>query len=306
MTVTLRQLEAFLLVYKLRSITKAAAEMGVTQSAISLLIRQLETDVRVLLFDRTTRALSPTAAAIDAFPVVQRIVGDSLGLTQHLRDLAQTKKGRVVLAVSAGAASALMPKILSKFRRTFPNIEIDLYDVAVDQLVGRILSAEVEFGIGSVEEGNSEIAIEPLLRGQLSAIGLRDRSFERKRQMGWSELSNFSTIAMRRGTRIREQIDRTLAQAGKVLSPTYEVSLINTALSMTAQGLALSILPVHVLPGGQFPSLVAVPLVNPAIHRQLSLVTRAGISLSPAAQKFVTIAKEQLGPQMPTRVAKNH
>ena len=69
---TMRQLEALVLVYRLGSITKAAAELRVTQSAISLLIRQMEDNFQLKLFDRTTRALHPTPACKDAIPVAER------------------------------------------------------------------------------------------------------------------------------------------------------------------------------------------------------------------------------------------
>ena len=60
MNPTMRQLEALVMVYRLGSLTKAAAELRVTQSAISLLIRQIEENFQLKLFDRTTRALHPT------------------------------------------------------------------------------------------------------------------------------------------------------------------------------------------------------------------------------------------------------
>lgn len=67
MNVTLRQLRAFTGVYRTRSITRAARELGITQSAASLLIQQLETQLGVKLFDRSTRSVQPTLAANEAF-----------------------------------------------------------------------------------------------------------------------------------------------------------------------------------------------------------------------------------------------
>jgi DNA-binding transcriptional LysR family regulator len=102
------------------------------------------------------------------------------------------------------------------------------------------------------------------------------------------------TIAMRRETRIRMQIDQALGVQGKHLNPTYEVTLINTALAMTAQGLGLAILPATMLPADQFPTLIARPLVRPAITRPVSLLQRQGRTLSPAAQAFVATARTVL------------
>ncbi|WP_315784192.1 LysR family transcriptional regulator [Bradyrhizobium sp. SZCCHNPS1003] len=88
----MRQLEALVLVYRLGSITKAASDLRVTQSAISLLIRQIEDNFQLKLFDRTTRALHPTAACRDVIPAAERIFSGARGLSQHMRDLAVPRR----------------------------------------------------------------------------------------------------------------------------------------------------------------------------------------------------------------------
>src|SRR5438477_12210959 len=135
MTPSMRQLEALVLVYRLGSLTKAAAELRVTQSAMSLLIRQIEINFQIKLFDRTTRALHPTAACKDAVPIAERILAGARGLAQHMRDLVELKSGRVTVAVSAGVASALLPRVLAKYRASYQEVEIELFDVPPDDLL---------------------------------------------------------------------------------------------------------------------------------------------------------------------------
>ena len=294
MNVTLRQLRAFTGVYRTRSITRAARELGITQSAASLLIQQLEAQLGVKLFDRSTRSVQPTLAADEAFHAAERMLSDALGLSRRMRDLAQARAGRVAFLASAGAASALLPPVLAKFRAGHPDIEIDMRDVAADDLVPRLIATDAEFAIGSVEGEFAEMTIETLTRGRLSAIGRRTADFAARRALTWDELAQLPTIAMRRETRIRMQIDQALGAQGKHLIPTYEVTLINTALAMTAQGLGLAILPATMLPADQFPTLIARPLIRPAITRPVSLLQRQGRTLSPAAQAFVTTARTVL------------
>lgn len=292
MTPTLRQLEALVLVYRLGSLTKAAAELRVTQSAISLLIRQIEENFQLKLFDRTTRALHPTPACREAIPAAERILADARGLSRHMRDLVEVKAGRITIAVSAGVASALLPRVLAKFRASHPDVTIDLFDTAPDELLTFVLAGKAEFGIGSFEDdGTPEARIETLMHSSLSAIGIRDGRFERRRRLTWDDISETPLIAMRRGTRIRGQIDGALAGTGRELKPALEVSLIATALALTAEGMGISILPAHMLPASQFPSLAAVLLSQPTIDRHVSLVSRAGFTPSPAAQQFVATAR---------------
>lgn len=294
MNVTLRQLRAFVSIYRARSITRAAIELGITQSATSLLIQQLEAQLGVKLFDRTTRAVQPTAAADEALEVAERMLNDAHGLSRRMRDLSEARAGRVALLASAGTASALMPRVLAKFRAVHPDIEIDMRDVAADDLVPRMTLGDAEFAIGSVEGEIADMTIEALTSGRLSAIGPRTAEFEARRSLTWDELAQRPTIAMRRDTRIRMQIDQALDREGKRFVPAYEVSLINTALAMTAQGLGLAILPATMLPSDQFPTLIARPLTRPAITRHVSLLRRKGRTLSPAAEAFVRIAREVL------------
>ncbi|CCE07113.1 putative LysR-family transcriptional regulator [Bradyrhizobium sp. STM 3843] len=295
MSPSLRQLEALVLVYRLGSITKAAAELRVTQSAISLLIRQIEENFQLKLFERTTRALHPTAACREAIPAAERILAGAQGLSRRMRDLAEIKAGRIAIAVSAGVASALLPRVFANFRSRHPEVSIDLFDVAPDELLGFVMAGRAEFGLGSVEEeGATEARIEALMQSPLSAIGIRDGSFEKRRRLTWDAIMSSDLIAMRRGTRIRSQIDDALAQTGRELKPALEVSLITTALALTAEGVGISILPGHMLPKAQFPTLVAVPLSQPTIHRHVSLLSRADFGLSPAAQRFVEITRRML------------
>jgi DNA-binding transcriptional LysR family regulator len=291
----MRQLEALVLVYRLGSITKAAAELRVTQSAISLLIRQIEENFQLKLFDRTTRALHPTAACREAIPAAERILSSARGLSQHMRDLVEVRTGRIAVAVSAGVASALIPRILVRYRSRYPEVKIDLFDIAPDELLPFVTASHAEFGIGSFEnDGTSEARIETLMQSPLSAIGIKDGRFEKRRRLTWDDLAACDLIAMRRGTRIRTQIDEALAQTGQALKPALEVSLITTALALTAEGAGISILPAHMLPKAQFPTLAAVPLSQPTVNRHISLLSRADFALSPAAERFAEIARRVL------------
>jgi DNA-binding transcriptional LysR family regulator len=295
MNPSIRQLEVFVHVYRAGNLTRAAAQLGLTQSAVSLQLQQLEELFGLRLFDRTTRALYPTSAATQALSAAEKILSDASGLTGHMRNLTNANVGTVAFAVTAGFASTFMPPILAKFRKANPAIEIVLYDVPAHLLVNRLLTTDAEFALGSVHGEIPDVTIEQILKGRLSAIGIDKGAFAARKQIAWDDLAEFSTIAMRRETRIRVNIDTALGRIGQSFVPTFEVSLYNTALSMTAAGLGLSILPDYILSRQQFPTLAAKPLVRPALDRQVSLIRPMGRSLSPAAARFVALVRTEFG-----------
>ena len=196
---TMRQLEALVLVYRHGSLTKAAAELRVTQSAVSLLIRQIEENFQLRLFDRTTRALHPTLACKDAVPVAERILAGATGLARHMRDLLEVKAGRITVAVSAGVASALLPRVLARYQADYPDVRVELFDVAPDDLLPFVSAGDAELGIGSVEDADTlDVKIETITHSSLSAIAIKDGHFEKASRLTWDSLEKCDLIAMRR------------------------------------------------------------------------------------------------------------
>jgi DNA-binding transcriptional LysR family regulator len=290
MTPSLRQIQAFLLVYRHRSISAAAVEMGVTQSAVSLALKELEVAFGVRLFDRTTRAITPTSATEYALPIVQRIVADIRSLEHSMGQLAEAKSGRIVFAASPAIASALMPNVVAKFRREAPLIQVEMQDVSPERLLEGVLAAEFEFGIGNVEHAHPDLMAKVLMKGQVVAAVHKRQPLATRKEVSWRELASLPVIAMRKGTDMRAQMDKTLAKYKTSLLPVHDVSLFSTSLAFTSEDLGVSILPIHLI-SSQGSSLVTLPLVNPTIYREVTFIHRSNISPSPAVALFLTIMK---------------
>ena len=99
---TLRQLRAFLAVYKLRKLSAAAGQLFVTQSAISVLIRQLEQGLQTRLFDRTTRSLQPTENDRIFLDGARRILDAINAAESAVIDVTQNPRGTIFIAAPLG------------------------------------------------------------------------------------------------------------------------------------------------------------------------------------------------------------
>src|SRR3954447_8048173 len=148
-TPSVRQLRAFRAVYQLRKLSAAAEQLSVTQSAISVLIRQLEEGLGTRLFDRTTRSLRPTAAATEALATVERILRDLDSLGAGLRDLGTLRRGRVSLAITPTLGEIRFPPVVQRLSREYPGIQVVVSDCSPDQFVGRIVPEHVALGDGT-------------------------------------------------------------------------------------------------------------------------------------------------------------
>ena len=143
----LGDLASFAIVAQERSFTRAAAQLGVSQSALSHSMRSLEKRLGVQLLARTTRSVSPTAAGRalldDLAPALERI-RQSLAEAQRLRE---TPSGRIRLVISGSAARLVLLPKLARFALAYPDIvlEVTSSNDPVDLVAGRY-DAGVQIG----------------------------------------------------------------------------------------------------------------------------------------------------------------
>jgi len=291
---TIRQLRAFLAVYQLRQLSAAAQRLFVTQSAVSMLIRQLEEGLGTRLFDRTTRSLKPTAAAEEMLATVERVLRDVDSLSADFRELATLERGRVTLAITPTLAAMLLPDALRIFSQQHPKVRVLVNDCAPDQFISRILGEHVDFGIGTPERPGAEVETERLMRDHLALVCRSDHPLAKARVVRWTDLGRHPVITVRPGYGVRPLIDGTAAEAGVALDVVNEVSFLSTALWMTACGMGASIMPSAFARAAGDPSLVIKMLSAPRVSRDISVVTKRGHSLSAAARTFIDVLKQSL------------
>jgi DNA-binding transcriptional LysR family regulator len=292
---TIKQLRAFVAVHQVRKLSAAAELLFVTQSAVSMLIRQLEDGLGARLFDRTTRSLQPTAAAAEMLATAERILRDVDSLGTGFRELAALQRGRVCLAITPTLASFLMPAAIRRFVQANPQVRVVVDDCAPDQFVSRIVGEHVDFGIGTPERAGADVEVTRLLRDHLALVCPRDHPLaSTRRALRWADLACVPVITVRPGYGIRAMIDSAAAGAGVALEVVNEVSFLSTALWMTASGMGASIMPSAFARAVGDPSLVMRPITMPRVSRDISVVTKRGRSLSAASRGFIEVLRNEL------------
>ncbi len=298
---TLRQLRAFLSVYRLRKLRAAADQLFVTQSAISVLIRQLEDGLQTRLFDRTTRSLAPTQAAHEVAVMAERILRDVDALSTTFGDLSGLRRGRVSLTITPTLAGMLLPEAIRAFSQQHPEVQVVVDDCAPEQFSSRVLGEHVDFGIGTPERAGGELELQTLMRDQLCLVCPPDHALAAVKTLRWSHLQGHRVIAGRPGYGVRQLVDLAAAQAGVTLQVVNEVSFLSTGLWMAASGMAPCIMPSAYASYSHYRELVVQPLHAPKVSRDLYVVTKKGRSLPAACQVFLDTLRATLAPGGPRK-----
>lgn len=295
MNITLRQMRAFVEAYRLRNLTHAADALSVTQSAMSALIRQMEEELGVQLFERTPRVLRPTKAADDAYRRVEAILADISALGTDMRDRAEQVERVLAFTCAPGLSSAVIPSVLASFKQQYPDVKTVLHDAADSSLIQRVLSEDAEFSIGFFEHEPEAVARLPLIVDHLCAVCTRDSPLARMKRVTWADLRQQPLIHLTRGTQVQRIVGEALARSGGVPRPAYEITYMQTALALAAQGLGVVVVPGYLVKGHpHLKSLVAKKLHDPAVERSLHVHTRQGHTLSAPATAFLEMVREHL------------
>jgi DNA-binding transcriptional LysR family regulator len=292
MNITLKQLRAFVAVAGTGSFTRAGEVLHLTQSATSGLIRELERELGVRLFHRTTRRVELTDAGREFEAPVDRLLA---GLDRSVADLgalAARQRGRLAVAAPPLLAATLLPALIAAFLERYPGIEAVLRDVSTDQIVARVLEGDVDCGIGTFAPGEEGLARTTLMTDSLMVFCPEGHALTRMRELAWIDVPAHSLISLTRDSGVRALVDRTLAGAGASVEPAYEVTQITTAIAMVEAGLGVSILPSYAQSVSRRYRIDTRPVHGPQVSREIALVVPSARSPSPAAEAFIDLAVE--------------
>ena len=288
MNLTLRQLRAFIAVADCASFTDAARQLHLTQAAMSVLVRELETELGVRLLDRNTRRVELSEAGRDLYPFAQRVLRELEDAVHSVGELRDKKKGLLRVSAPQMMACTLMPQVIAAYQQRYPLIEVYLSDTVPELMLDRVLSGQSELAIGPDGSSPPELERRPLLRDRHHFVCQPDHPLARKKQVRWRELAGVPFIEPTHD--FMRRLEPELVAAGVAaprVQPAHKVSYMTTALGLVAASLGVTACPSYAAPLVQGMGLVMRPLIDPVFYREVCIFSAAGRSLSPAAQSFV-------------------
>ena len=291
MNLTLRQLRAF---------TAAARQLHLTQSALSVLVRELEREMGVQLLDRHTRRVQLSEAGREFLPSVHRLLGDLTSAVAGVTDLRDKKKGLLRLAAPQLMACTLMPRVIAAYR----DIDVRLTDTLPEHLLAGVTAGDVELAVGQDVAVDGAIDRRTLFRDRHWLICPPDHTFARRRKVRWHELGPYTFIAPTRDFRQRVLPELAPAERDYMLRPgTQEVSYMTTALGMVASGLGLTVCPTYSAPLVRAHGLQMVRSNRPTSTARCASTARRG-ALSPRRRR-VSSRSSNASPRRSQRAEKH-
>ena len=289
----IRQLRYLVALSEERHFTRAAQREHIAQPALSQQIRRLEEEVGLPLVERTTRSVTMTDAGLALVGRARRILGEVDAAQGEMERMTGLHAGRVSVGTmhTMGPVDVSLP--LAIFHERHPGVELTVREQSSEELAEMLRVDELDLAFLSVTERieSHGLGLHQIVSEELAVIVPEDHPLAARRRIRMSELAGEQFISYRQGARLRE----LLVAAGDLAGFEPEVKLESNESPrirrLVARGMGVAILPRSDVTGAGAPVAVAT-LVEPSLHRDITLAWREGRRHSPAATEFLDVARE--------------
>jgi DNA-binding transcriptional LysR family regulator len=278
----LRQVEHFLAVVEHGSFTAAARATRIVQSALSTSIRNLERELGTALFERTTRRVTVSEAGQAFLPCARRVVAESTAAVEAVRAVAGLHRGRVAIGMIQWLGPVDLPAELSAFHHRYPEIQINVLNAPVSDLLERLRNGTLDLAYLAMDGPlPDDLAGRPVFDEDLLLIMPPEHRLARRRQVRWAELDDEQFVDFAEGTTVTGIVRRVSAQLGLSRRIVGQVTQLDLQLALVSNGLGVAIVQGTLAASAH--GVAVAELVEPRVHWQVSLASRAPGPVNPAA-----------------------
>ncbi|MBZ5629649.1 MAG: LysR family transcriptional regulator [Acidobacteriia bacterium] len=284
------QLETFLEVARLSSFSRAAERRFRTQPAISAQIRALEEDVGAKLLDRSGGKVSLTAAG-KAF---QKYADESLqarrGIITALAEMERVPRGEIVVGANEGTCLHILPEVFAHFKKQYPGVSVNINRLESAGILESVIDNSVDFGIVSLPVNDNRLTVVQIHRDELIIITPPRHPLAKSKSVAIAEAANYPLLIPETG-HTRDAIEQLFNDRKLKLNVSMELDSTELLKRFVAADIGIGFIArSHVQEDVRAGALVALPMADAAIRRDLALVFRKDKALSRAALAFIDIA----------------
>ncbi|WP_342470798.1 LysR family transcriptional regulator [Ureibacillus sp. FSL K6-3587] len=285
----MKQYYAFLKVIEKGSFTKAAAELGYTQSAISQMIQALEEELGTTLIYRSRKGIMLTPDGEEFLPFITRVANSHAELMEKAREMQGLATGNIRIGTFTSVSSNWLPSLMQDFKKLYPSVQFQLQQGEYTSIVKYIKEGSVDFGFVNPDAAE-DLETVALKQDHMLAILPEDHPLVSQPTVSLEDLAEEPFILLEEGE-LNEPLE---AFKKKGLRPNIQFRVIDdyTIMSMVENGLGVSILSEMVMNKVRY--RFVKKKVEPPITRTLGIAYKNKKTLPSASRYFIDFIIRQL------------
>lgn len=294
----LTQLKYFRTIIETGRMTKAASLLGVTQPALSAMLKKLEKEVGAELVHRTGRGIEPTEAGLVFAKYGDEALRAASAGVKAVRELMGLERGTIRVGGGATATGYILPPVIGAFRQKSPGLRFFIREAGSRAVADAVLSGELDLGIVTLPILGTSVGSlvrVPLVADEMRLIcPPRHRLLEGASSKGfrWKDVEGEPFVAFEGGTAVRELIDAAAQRAGVTLNVVMELRSIESIKQMVYAGIGVALVSRFALEEGE-----GLSCREARLSRRLAIVKLRDRSMSPAAAAFERALLDRVRPR---------
>jgi LysR family transcriptional regulator, low CO2-responsive transcriptional regulator len=286
----LHHLAIFHVVAETGSISACAERMHISQPAISRQLKEFESRLGVVLFERMPRGVRLTEAGELLRDYATRLFDIARSAQAAVKELAEAKQGHLAIGASNTIGTYILPRLIAVFRVRHPDVQISMFVGNTEQVSQGV--ADMRFALGFIEGPLhvGDLKVERFREDEIVPVVSANHPLARKKRVSASDLSGLPLLMREPGSGTREIIETTLTQQGIRPGRMVEFGNAEAIKQAAIHGGGIAFLPRISMPtelaAGE---LVTLPIRDLTIRRSLSVIRRGTGYVAPLALAFLSL-----------------
>lgn len=293
MNVAPRQLRIFLSLAETLNFSRTAERFGLTQPSLSKIVRELELDLGVALFRRTTRSVALTDEGAALVAPAQRLIQDFDQGLAEIGGVARRYANRISIAALPSLAAMVLPAVGLALRADTPDLQMAVFDVLSDPAIELLLERKADFALTSVDPADDRLSFQEILRDSMVLLARADDPIaKRKAAPSLVEALELDLISMPKSSAARQYAEAGYLARGVTFKPRMEFEHLATIGKFVRAGYGVALLPCLAALMIQESDLAIVGLKDANV-RSLGVIVRRGETLTPLAHRAIALVGEE-------------
>lgn len=283
----LHQLEIFYKVVQRRNITAAAAELHVTQPAVSLQIKALEKDLGLPLLERGGSKLRLTQAGEALYRCAVSILHAKDEAERSIAELSAATKGKLILGANTTGGMYLLPRVVKEFKGLYPQTEVIFQIESTELIYEKILQNVVDMGLVGGPTEDRRFGVERICLDHVALVVSPGHPFARAGKVSLNDLKGQPCILPLQGSRTRQFVERKLREVGITLRVAMQLPGTEAVKKAVEANLGMAFVSQFAVEREcSLGDLKIIPIQRFELIRHMELIYRSQKYFSPVAQRF--------------------
>jgi DNA-binding transcriptional LysR family regulator len=291
MKLSFRQLEVIRAVALHGAVTAAASDLGVSQPAVSMMLRECAASAGFPLFVRTQGRLQPTPELRIFLDEVDRVFKGLERIDRLVGDIHDASVGSVVLAATPTLSDNLLPVAVAALRRARPRIQIAVQTMDNLSAVEAVTQGGVDFALVLTPIAETDARLVPLCAAELVCVVALDHPLAARAEVTPQDIAPYPLISFSRSLPLGRLVEKSFRDAGLERRIALEVNQSSTALALARAGVGVAVIDPYLLLDDREHGVVRLRLKPRSIVKAQALVPSKGALTRPALMLLAAIRR---------------